>query len=205
MTGRVVMTTLGVWSAVLCGCGAAVSGAPPAPPAPAPAALAPAPEPPASPDEDDVRFMRGMLAHHAQALVMTALVPERGGSEQVRLLARRIERSQEDEMRVMREWLRGRGAAEPDPHAHHDGHHVAMPGMATPAELARLGAASGVEFDRLFLSLMIRHHEGALVMVEELFRSSRGGQESAVFQFASHVDGDQRVEIARMRALLARL
>lgn len=151
--------------------------------------------------EADVQFMQHMIVHHAQALEMTSLVRERTTNEQIRLLARRIERSQEDEMARMRSWLRARGAAVPDEHAHHSGHE-GMPGMASAEELARLRAATGPAFDRLFLELMIRHHEGALVMVEQLFATPGAGQDPELFQFASHVDADQRMEIARMRRLL---
>lgn len=158
--------------------------------------------------EDDVRFMQGMIVHHRQALEMTSLVPERTNREDIRLLARRIEISQEDEMALMRRWLRDRGEEVPGADAHY-GHHGAgghqplMPGMITEQEMARLATATGAEFDRLFLEFMIRHHEGALVMVENLFASDNAGQEGEIFQFAAHVAGDQRVEIERMRRMLA--
>jgi uncharacterized protein (DUF305 family) len=154
----------------------------------------------------DVRFMRQMIAHHAQALEMSALAPERSSHDQVRLLARRIAMGQADEMALMEQWLRARGEAVEDPaeaHRHHD--HEAphpMPGMLTAPQMARLAAASGAEFDRLFLEAMIFHHEGALAMVEELFATPGAGEEAEVYQFASHVDGDQRIEIARMYRLL---
>ena len=95
------------------------------------------------------------------------------------------------------------GAPLPDPHAHHHGGKL-MPGMLTADEMARLAAAKGDEFDRLFLELMIKHHEGALVMVKELFASPGAGQESEIFAFASDVDSDQRMEIDRMSAMLAK-
>jgi uncharacterized protein (DUF305 family) len=150
----------------------------------------------------DVEFMQHMIVHHAQATEMTALVPTRAGRDDIRLLARRIERSQEDELTRMAHWLRARGETVPDEHAHHDPAHAAMPGMASAAELARLRAASGDAFDRQFLELMIRHHEGALVMVAQLFATPGAGQEAELFQFASHVDADQRMEIERMRRML---
>ncbi|CAN5890946.1 DUF305 domain-containing protein [soil metagenome] len=158
--------------------------------------------------EADVRFMHDMLAHHAQALEMTSLVTARTRSEDIRLLAQRIEASQEDEMALMRRWLEARGEEVPSADAHHGhhgagGHHRQMPGMLTPEELARLAAATGAEFDRLFLEFMIRHHEGALVMVANLFSSEGAGQDGEIFQFASHVAADQRIEIARMRRMLA--
>jgi uncharacterized protein (DUF305 family) len=158
----------------------------------------------------DVEFMQHMIGHHAQALVMTALVPERTTSETMRQLAQRIEVSQRDEIALMRHWLEGRGQSAPNPGSAHD-HHAAMghagagmlmPGMLTSAEMAQLAAAKGAEFDRMFLELMIRHHEGALTMVTSLFAAPGAGQEAEVFRFASDVDTDQRAEIARMRTLL---
>jgi uncharacterized protein (DUF305 family) len=150
----------------------------------------------------DVAFMRGMIGHHAQALEMTALLPSRTSREELRLLGKRIELSQEDEIRMMQEWLRSRGQQVPDEHAHHAHGAAAMPGMLTAEEMERLRAAKGPEFDRLFLQYMIKHHEGALTMVEELFRNPGAGQEPEVFAFASDVDADQRMEIDRMGALL---
>lgn len=151
----------------------------------------------------DVRFMQGMIAHHGQALAMTALVPGRAGRTDLPLLAERIEVSQKDEIEKMQRWLRDRGEQVPAPaeHHHHDVGQPLMPGMLTAEEMARLAAATGPMFDRLFLESMIRHHEGALVMVADLFASG-GGQESEIYQFASDVDGDQRAEIDRMRRLL---
>jgi uncharacterized protein (DUF305 family) len=158
----------------------------------------------------DVAFMHGMIAHHAQAVVMTSLVEERTTRADLRLLARRIDMSQREEMEIMRRWLEERGVevpAEGHGHHHHHGHgahggdHELMPGMLSEEQLARLTAARGPEFDRLFLEYMIFHHEGALVMVAELFEAG-GGQDSELFQFASHVDSDQRIEIARMSRML---
>jgi uncharacterized protein (DUF305 family) len=102
---------------------------------------------------------------------------------------------------MMQEWLQRRGQPLPDPHAHHKGG-MLMPGMLTADEMARLAAAKGVEFDRLFLEGMIKHHGGALTMVQELFASPGAGQESDIFAFASDVDADQRMEIERMGAML---
>lgn len=147
--------------------------------------------------EADVRFVQGMIVHHAQALEMTRLVPDRTESESLRRLAGRIEVSQKDEIAIMERWLQRRGETV----TAGDHHGSLMPGMLTGEELARLAAATADEFDRLFLELMIRHHEGALVMVADLF-SSGGGQEAEIFQLASHVDADQRAEIARMRGML---
>lgn len=160
-------------------------------------------------DEADARFMQHMIAHHGQALIMTELVPARTARQEIRLLAQRIEVSQQDEIVQMQRWLRAHGAAVPEPvaagaHAAH-GEHASMPGMLSAAELARLGTARGAEFDRLFLEYMIRHHEGALVMVAELFASPSGGQDPNVFRIASEVDSDQRMEIARMQRVLGAL
>jgi len=150
----------------------------------------------------DVRFMQGMIGHHAQALDMTALVATRSRSDAIRKLAQRIELSQADEIKMMQEWLTGRGQKVPDQHAHHAPGATLMPGMLTPEEMARLAQAKGPEFDRLFLEFMIKHHEGALTMVQDLFAQPGAGQESDVFAFASDVDADQRMEIDRMRAAL---
>lgn len=153
----------------------------------------------------DVRFMQGMIPHHAQALDMTALVPDRTSDQGFRQMALRMEISQEDEIAMMERWLRERGEEIPAGHAHHmmmDGGMAPMPGMLTPEQMEQLAAASGVEFERLFLEFMIHHHEGALVMVKELFASPGAGQESLIFHFASHVDADQGIEIARMKKML---
>ena len=152
----------------------------------------------------DVQFMRGMVGHHAQALEMTALVPGRTTHEEFLSLTVRIEVSQRDEIKTMQDWLRAHGAPEADPHAHHAPGATLMPGMLTPAEMTRLAGASGVEFERLFLELMIKHHAGALTMVADLLAKTAGGASPDVFAFASDVEADQRMEIARMRAMLGR-
>lgn len=153
----------------------------------------------------DVRFMRGMIGHHEQALVMTAMVPGRTEARGLRLLAERIDVSQRDEIEMMRQWLRRRGQPLPDTGAH--AHHATagdtlMPGMLTAEEIARLRAATGREFERLFLTYMIRHHEGAITMVRQLFATPGGGQESETYSFAADVEADQRAEIERMRRML---
>ena len=153
----------------------------------------------------DVQFMQGMIGHHAQALELSALVPSRTTNEDIRKLAQRIEISQADEIRLMREWLQARGAPVPGEHAHHAHGAALMPGMLTAEEMQRLAAAKGPEFDRLFLAGMIKHHEGAITMVQELFATPGAGQEPDLFAFASDVDADQRMEIDRMAAMLARL
>jgi uncharacterized protein (DUF305 family) len=161
--------------------------------------------PPPAQNEADVRFVAGMIPHHAQALEMVALVPSRASREDVRRMAERILVSQRDEIRLMERWLQAHGQPVPgadSAHAHHGGAHAQMPGMLTPEEIQRLAASSGPEFDRLFLEGMIRHHEGALVMVAELFNTPGGGQASDVFRIANEVDADQRMEIDRMRTML---
>lgn len=153
----------------------------------------------------DTAFMQGMIGHHAQALEMTALLYTNSQSEEMQLLAKRIEVSQIDEMDMMREWLTARGEKLPDEHAHHAGDHALMPGMLTQAEMQALRTAKGKEFDRLFLRGMIKHHQGALTMVKELFATPRAGQDAEIFAFASDVDADQSMEIDRMAAMLAAL
>jgi uncharacterized protein (DUF305 family) len=143
-----------------------------------------------------------MIGHHAQAIEMTALLSTRTASDEMRKLALRIEVSQADEIKMMQDWLKSRGAEVPGEHAHHAHGAKLMPGMLTPEEMARLAAATGVEFDRLFLEFMIKHHAGALIMVDELFASAGAGQDSEIFAFASDVDADQRMEIDRMGAML---
>jgi uncharacterized protein (DUF305 family) len=153
----------------------------------------------------DTKFMQGMIGHHAQALEMAALVYTNSQSEEMKLLAKRIEVSQIDEINMMKEWLTARGETLPDEHAHHAGDHALMSGMLTQAEMKALAAAKGVEFDRLFLVGMIKHHQGAVTMVKELFATPKAGQDAEIFAFASDVDADQSMEIDRMSAMLAAL
>ncbi|HTM26628.1 MAG TPA: DUF305 domain-containing protein [Vicinamibacterales bacterium] len=162
----------------------------------------------------DVKFMQGMIHHHAQALDMVALLMTRTGSDDMKKLADRIRISQADEIGMMQRWLRGRGQGVPDPHALHmpgmimpgmDHEGPMMPGMLTPEEMAHLATLKGPDFDRAFLEGMIKHHGGALTMVQELFATRGAGQESMIFAFASDVDADQRMEIDRMSAMLAKL
>ena len=152
--------------------------------------------------EADLRFMRGMIPHHAQALDMVELLRDRTSNPRLHRLALRIEISQKDEIAMMQRWLRERGEDAPAGMAHHDGMMELMPGMLTPEQMAQLAEARDAEFDRLFLEFMISHHEGALVMVEALFASPGAGQGSAIYHFASDVEADQEMEIRRMRALL---
>ena len=150
----------------------------------------------------EIQFVQGMIGHHMQALEMTELLPARTSRGDMQLLAKRIQISQADEIDMMREWLKSRGAAQPDPHAHHAPDAPLMPGMLNAAEMQRLASANGEEFERLFLEFMIRHHDGALVMVEELFGAAGAGQQSDIYSFASDVEADQRMEIERMSEML---
>lgn len=153
----------------------------------------------------DVRFMQGMIHHHGQALDMTDLLSSRTESEQMRLLALRIDISQTAEITMMEGWLRSRD--EDAPRVREAGatpltDEQLMPGMLTEREMAQLAAVTGEAFDRLFLELMIVHHEGALAMVERLFATPAAGQEAEIFQYVNHVDADQIIEIGRMRTML---
>jgi uncharacterized protein (DUF305 family) len=162
--------------------------------------------------EADIRFMQGMIHHHAQALDMTELIGARTNDPDMKKLGLRIHVSQTDEIKMMQRWLQVRGQEAPDPRAHHGmpgmpgmegmDHMVMMPGMLTPDEMKRLAAAKGPEFDRLFLAGMIQHHEGALTMVKDLFSTAGAGQQSEIFAFASDVEADQKMEIDRMTAML---
>lgn len=152
----------------------------------------------------DVQFMQYMILHHRQALRMTELVPDRSRREDIPLLARRIEISQDAELEQMIAWLEERNAEIPPPGGEeaHAGH---LPGMLTEADLERLEASEGRRFDRRFLEAMIRHHEGALRMVEQLQEVPGAGQEPEIAVFAGHVVADQEIEIRRMEALLREL
>lgn len=162
----------------------------------------------------DVKFMQGMIHHHAQALDMVALLEKNTNSDDMRKLGERIRISQRDEIGMMQRWLRARGQDAPDPHAMHmpgmsmtgmDHDMVMMPGMLTEQEMQHLATLKGAEFDRAFLTGMIKHHGGALTMVKELFATPGAGQESIIFAFASDVEADQQMEIDRMNGMLAAL
>ena len=149
--------------------------------------------------------MQTMIPHHAQALEMTGLVAARSARQDIRTLAERIAVSQVEEIAAMERWLRARKFEVPakDAHVHAaSGHGELMPGMLMATELERMARASGPEFDRLFLTYMIRHHEGALTMVRQLFSSPGAAQDPEIFRFATDVDADQRAEIRRMQSLL---
>ncbi|MEX2272392.1 MAG: DUF305 domain-containing protein [Vicinamibacterales bacterium] len=150
----------------------------------------------------DVAFMQGMIGHHAQALEMVNLLETRTDNSGMKLLALRIKVSQQDEITFMQRWLETRGETVPGAHAHHAHDFTLMPGMLTPDEMATLAAAKGAAFDRLFLEYMIKHHDGAIVMVNELFKTDGAGQESEIYAFASDVIADQQMEIDRMIGML---
>jgi len=160
----------------------------------------------------DASFMAGMISHHAQALVMSGLAPSNGSNPQVRTLAARIINAQKDEIALMQTWLRDRGRPVPEVSegGHMPGHmghanHEGMPGMLSPQQLADLEAARGLEFDRLFLTYMIQHHEGAVTMVHDLFATDGAAQDDVAFKLASDVQVDQITEVARMRSMLEAL
>jgi uncharacterized protein (DUF305 family) len=150
----------------------------------------------------DVKFMQGMIGHHQQAVEMVALIPTHTTRPEMQLLGKRIDLSQQDEMKMMRRWLEVRGKEIPSEHAMHMHGATLMPGMLTQEEMDRLAAANGAEFDQLFLEGMMKHHGGAITMVNELFATPGAGQEVEIFSFASDVDADQRMEIDRMGAML---
>jgi uncharacterized protein (DUF305 family) len=156
---------------------------------------------------EDVAFMTGMIAHHAQAVLMAGWAPTHGASPTVRTLCDRIVVAQKDEIALMQNWLRDRHEAVPAGDASHDMmpgmQHMMMPGMLTAEQLTQLDSARGSEFDRLFLTLMIRHHQGALTMVNQLFASHGGGEETTIFRLASDIYADQDTEIGRMQKILA--
>lgn len=177
----------------------------------------PPPEPQARPDlvrqpysEADVEFMAGMIPHHAQAVVMAGWAPTHGARPDVRVLCERILVGQRDEIAFMRTWLRDRGQTVPDADATHHRmkmngveHDMLMPGMLSPEEMAQLDKARGPEWDRLFLTGMIRHHEGAVKMVDDLFKAYGAMQDDDIYKFASDIYADQSIEIERMQKMLA--
>jgi uncharacterized protein (DUF305 family) len=160
----------------------------------------------------DIHFMSGMISHHAQAIKMAKWSATHGASGAVVRFSERVVTSQTDEIGLMQSWLRDRRqpVPEPDPagmkmNMGGTEHVMLMPGMLTPEQMAQLDASRGKEFDRLFLTLMIQHHQGAITMVHELFNSQGAGQDESVFAFANDVQVDQEAEIARMRQMLLEL
>jgi len=163
----------------------------------------------------DVKFMQGMIMHHSQAVEMTELLRTRSRNKDLQALGKRISISQTDEMKYMKQWLEDRGQPASMEHGHMD--HMAdmksmdhmnmgsmplMPGMLTPQQMKALERATGPAFDHLFLTGMIQHHTGALVMVQDLFDTPGAGQDAVLFDFATDVDNTQRAEINIMRGML---
>lgn len=175
----------------------------------------------------DVAFVQGMIYHHAQAVVMSDWAATHGARADVATLCKRIALSQRDEITMMQHWLQARHLDAPDPLGMLPGHKAAMsdssgmsgmsmpgmgdmsshmmPGMLTPDEMRALDAAHGPAFDHLYLTGMIKHHEGALDMVKKLFDTPGSGQQPELFSFATDVDAGQRAEIGRMQAILKTL
>jgi uncharacterized protein (DUF305 family) len=155
---------------------------------------------------DDVQFMQDMIPHHNQAVQMAELVADRTNRPELADIAGRINASQRDEIEFMKQWLRDRGEDVPDPTAHEAMHTThKMAGMASPEQMAELAREEGTDFDKLFLELMIRHHEGAVKMVDHLLEQPGSAYDPVLFQFTTDVTNDQTAEIERMNALLASL
>jgi uncharacterized protein (DUF305 family) len=156
----------------------------------------------------DVEFMQNMIMHHSQAVEMTALIPSHTENKDLRSLGARISSSQSDEIKLMQRWLAARGESVsmatpgmPDMDRMRQPTAL-MPGMLTPEQMEVLRKAKGVEFDHVFLTGMIQHHNGALTMVKELFDTAGAGQDADVFNFATDADNTQRAEIRIMQSML---
>jgi len=155
----------------------------------------------------DVHFVAGMIGHHAQAIQMAGWAPSHGASPAVRVLCERIVVAQNDEIAFAQRWLREHQEFVPpaDPRGHvmpGMDHPMLMPGMLTPDQMTRLDGARGREFDRLFLTFMIQHHQGAITMVAQLLAAPGAGQDGPIFRFAADVNADQTSEIDRMTRML---
>lgn len=156
----------------------------------------------------DVQFMQGMILHHAQAIEMTDMISSHTNNKSLHFLGERISRSQTDEINFMKRWLAARGQAVPKPMSTMPGMDMPqagmalMPGMLTPEQMAALEKGNGAEFDHLFLTGMIQHHNGALTMVKDLFETAGAGQDAELFDFATDADNTQRVEIDIMQKIL---
>jgi uncharacterized protein (DUF305 family) len=158
----------------------------------------------------DVEFMNGMISHHAQALLMAGWAASHGASPTIRTLTDRIINAQKDEIVAMQKWLRDRHLPVPEPNPHgmtmNMGgmqHQMLMPGMLSEDQLKQLDSARSKEFDRLFLTFMIQHHQGAVTMVNNLFNTNGAAQDISVYKLASDVSADQTTEIERMQKMLA--
>src|SRR3989442_2124346 len=155
----------------------------------------------------DVHFVAGMIGHHAQAIQMAGWAPSHGASPAVRVLCERIVVAQNDEIAFAQRWLREHQEFVPpaDPRGHvmpGMDHPMLMPGMLTPDQMTRLDGARGREFDRLFLTFMIQHHQGAITMVAQLLAAPGAAQDGPIFRFAADVNADQTTEIDRMTRML---
>jgi uncharacterized protein (DUF305 family) len=157
----------------------------------------------------DIDFMTGMIPHHAQAVIMAGWAPSHGARPDVRILCERILVGQADEIRSMQTWLADRGQPVPDGkstrmHMKMNGveHDMLMPGMLTDEEMAELDKARGADFDRLFLTGMIKHHQGAVDMVNDLLKAYGAAQDDTLYKFASDVFADQSIEIGVMQKML---
>jgi uncharacterized protein (DUF305 family) len=188
-----------------CGAAASAGGAP----APAPPPTGPAAAPARRANAADVEFMTGMIHHHAQAIQMSEMATSHNAGQGIRTLAQRIIISQRDEIALMQTWLRDNNEPAPEPNPNGmvmmtggQQHVMLMPGMLSPEQMRELDQARGIQFDRLFLSGMIQHHEGALAMVEKLFASYGAAQDDLIYKFASDTFADQSSEIDRMRKTL---
>ena len=174
--------------------------------------------PPRAPAEPDISFMQGMIMHHSQAVEMAELLRTRSHNKKLQALGKRISISQTDEIKYMKQWLEDRGQPASMAHGPHgslrherDGQRMAgmdmgsmplMPGMLTPQQMQALAKATGPSFDHLFLTGMIQHHGGALVMVQDLFDTPGAGQDNVLFDFATDIDNTQRAEIKIMQGML---
>ena len=156
----------------------------------------------------DVDFMQGMIMHHSQAVEMTALIASHTENQAVRSLGAKISSSQSDEIRFMQRWLASRGESVPMAMTGMTGMDMSgramapMPGMLTPQQMEELRNAKGAAFDHLFLTGMIQHHNGALIMVKDLFDAPGAGQDADLFNFATDADNTQRAEIKIMQHML---
>ena len=218
MKTRVILAGLLVTTAAA-GCRSAARPPEMAPPREGPVPLSPIVDPVARPElvrqpysAADIKFMTGMIPHHAQAVVMAGWAQTHSASPALKLMCERMLISQRDEIAMMRTWLRDRGLPVPAADAthmtmEHDGmkHDMLMPGMLNEAEMAALSKARGKDFDKLFLVGMIKHHQGAIGMVEELFASHGAAQDDQIYLFASDVQADQEAEIERMQIMLEAL
>ena len=148
----------------------------------------------------DVAFMQGMIMHHAQAVEMVDLLRTRALSKDLRSLGERISISQTDEIKYMKQWLVDRG--KPTMMEMDDMDMPLMPGMLSKEQMAALAKAKGAAFDHLFLTGMIQHHNGALIMVDDLFNTPGAGEDAVLFDFATDIDNTQRAEINIMRGML---